>query len=361
MRTELKYYANIQASEKNGKRYIDVEVIDKRISQPLHKPHNMRWNVDDKTYDKFFDKLMNTSLQGPTKELKEGHEHYRPVARLMNQLKKNGSIIGRYELLEDDPEWADYSFNKIKSGEWSAVSPDVTFGYNYSIDDNILTLLGDFDVRGVNFVPKGAFPNAGVVGFNEGIAASVSRSLTQSEILQEKNKMKEEELQAALDESVKSNEELQAKVTELEQVIKQEKEKAKLLAEQADVPGHEVAKQKDLEIEKMQKQLEEQNKFIENLKDTEITKIAAKVADKYALAGHIGRKDVPDKIDELKKYDKNYLEELDSILTNTIEGQRYQPKISPSQINASSLSQKERRRLEGVGYARDEKGEKIVF
>jgi len=137
-----------------GGRYAKVQVIDTTTSKPTD-PHGVRWRVTKGALTRALRTLLSAPLVGPPGLGHEGRTLGRPI-----QVKANGSAEAIYEITDPD------AWEKIQSGEWGAVSPQVLA--NGEIDDDNVVTVTDFVFEHVALVPEGAFPESQVESAFEG-------------------------------------------------------------------------------------------------------------------------------------------------------------------------------------------------
>jgi len=146
----VEYFVAAQAVEQDGKKYAVVEIIDENTSGPCERPPNTRVRINPTGKLRALASLMGTPLVGPPAL---GHATERIVGSAADWCS-NGSTKVLYEI----PDRADWE--RMRSGEWGPVSPEMTPTKAHYEGDTYV--LDDWTWDRVAFVPKGAFPNAGV-------------------------------------------------------------------------------------------------------------------------------------------------------------------------------------------------------
>jgi len=144
------YFVAAQAVEQDGKKYALIEIIDEESSRPCEEPPDTRVRINPAGKLRALAKLMGTALMGPP-EL--GHAAQRVVGSAADW-SSNGATKVLYEI----PVPADWE--RMRSGEWGPVSPKMTPTQAHYEGDTLV--LDEWAWDHVAFVPKGAFPNAGV-------------------------------------------------------------------------------------------------------------------------------------------------------------------------------------------------------
>jgi hypothetical protein len=146
----VEYFVAAQAIERDGKRYALVEIIDENTSGPCEQPPNTRVRINPAGKLRALASLMGTPLMGPPAV---GHAAERIVGSAADW-SSNGATKVLYEI----PDPADWE--RMRSGEWGPVSPEMMPTKAHYEGDTYV--LDDWAWNRVAFVPRGAFPNAGV-------------------------------------------------------------------------------------------------------------------------------------------------------------------------------------------------------
>jgi hypothetical protein len=146
---QLQYEVAAQAIERDGKKYTLIEIIDE--SECKNK-----WRINPAGKAHALAGLFQTPLLGPPEY---GHGAIDVVGRPVD-FESNFHTHVLYEM----PNPADWE--KVWSGEWRAVSPQLSFlKYHYEGDTLVID---EWRFDHVAFVDSGAFPNAGVKSTCEG-------------------------------------------------------------------------------------------------------------------------------------------------------------------------------------------------
>ncbi len=151
------YQASFEVYEEQGKHLAKIHVIDLA-------PNKNDWQVTAPARAKALKTLLDAPLLGPPPEGEKGnvigggpgspHEGlWSPVGRFVD-FQSNHVTHGIAEITKD------YAWEKIKSGEWDAVSPSVLAFIEHQEGD--VAVVDDFNFQHVLFVDKGAYPEAGV-------------------------------------------------------------------------------------------------------------------------------------------------------------------------------------------------------
>jgi hypothetical protein len=158
--------------EQDGKKYALIEIIDESTSRPCEQPPDTPVRISPAGKARALADLMNKPLLGPP-EL--GHEATNVVGHAVDFTSNHATRV-LYEI-PDSKIW-----EEIESGRWGPVSPQMTPRAAHYEDD--IYVLDEWSWDHVAFVPKGAFPNAGVkstsigdprlCGFHQAVAASLS-------------------------------------------------------------------------------------------------------------------------------------------------------------------------------------------
>ena len=146
----IEYFVAAEALQQNDKKYALIEIIDEETSRPCEEPPDTRVRINPAGKLRALARLMGTPLMGPP-EL--GHAAERIVGSAADW-SSNGATKALYEI----PDPADWEH--MRSGEWGPVSPKMTPTQAH-YEGNTL-VLDEWTWDHVAFVPKGAFPNAGV-------------------------------------------------------------------------------------------------------------------------------------------------------------------------------------------------------
>jgi len=166
---KVQYCVSAQAIAQDGKKYALIEVIDE--SECRNK-----WRINPAGKARALADILQKPLLGPP-EL--GHEAMEVVGHPIDFMSNHATRV-LYEIL-DPAVW-----ERIRSAEWGPVSPELTpLAAHYEGD---IFVVDDWSWDHVAFVPKGAFPNAGVkstcigdprsCGFQAGKPCGFSRALT---------------------------------------------------------------------------------------------------------------------------------------------------------------------------------------
>jgi len=146
----IEYFVAAEALRQNDKKYALIEIIDEETSRPCEEPPDTRVRINPAGKLRALARLMGTPLMGPP-EL--GHAASRVVGSAADW-SSNAATKVLYEI----PDPADWE--RMRSGEWGPVSPRMTPSQAHYEGDTLV--LDDWAWDHVAFVPKGAFPNAGV-------------------------------------------------------------------------------------------------------------------------------------------------------------------------------------------------------
>jgi hemerythrin-like domain-containing protein len=169
------YQATFEPYEEQGKHLAKIHVID--LAPNLNK-----WQVTPAARAKALKTLLDSPLLGPPPEGEKGnviggppgspHEGlWSPVGHFVD-FESNHVTHGIAEITKD------YAWEKIKNGEWSAVSPSVLAFLEHQEGD--VAVVDDFNFEHVLFVDKGAYPEAGVestydAGFYQALATAAEK------------------------------------------------------------------------------------------------------------------------------------------------------------------------------------------
>lgn len=374
-KASMTYFSKIEARAVDGKRLIFVEVMDKRVSRPLSEPYRYRWKVDDKSLDASVETLKGKVLNGPIAGLERGHELKRPVARFVDY-EANGSLRAKYELIEDDAEWADYAWQMIQSGHWKYVSAQADFDWNYPVDvkDDIV-YPHRFKFQSVDFVPQGAFPNAGVYQtFSEGLAAMLASESSQARPSREgfdqhigEKKMTDEkelvELQAKHTKELEDiKKEYEAKLDKTGKDLALERERIKILDKKSETVDARTLEAMKEELDKKEKRIADLERADLERKDEKKNVLVTEVADLKVQNGLISSKDAIAEAERLKGLDEPALLELHASLADLTKIRHYLPKTLPNSSGSlkASMDPKERRRIEMFGEYVGDDGNVII-
>jgi len=167
----VQYIAPVQAE---GKRYAVVEIIDEGTSRPVESPPNTRVRINPAGKLAALADLLRLRkpLRGPP-EL--GHAARVNVGVPVDWSSNHVTTV-LYEI-PDPTAW-----ENIHSGRWRAVSPTMTPKKAHYEGD--VFVLDEWVWDDVSFVPRGAWPNAGVkstcegdpqlCGFHKAVASSLA-------------------------------------------------------------------------------------------------------------------------------------------------------------------------------------------
>lgn len=369
VKASIHYYPKIHASTVGGKRFIEVDVLEERVSRPLESPVNRRWKVDEASLKRSVDTIKGTVLMAPVGDLATRHsDEVRPVGTFVDYVISDGKLRAKYELIESDSIWAEYAWSNIQAGLWDAVSVLADYDYNYPIEQE-----GDifyphrFKLNNVEFVTTGAFPGAGVAHtFTEGIAAALSQSFldrpdptlrgTQSNIGEKK--MSEEQVKE-LEELKKQFEEIKASKEKGDKDYALLNEHYLILQKKAENVDTRTLEVVSKELEATQKRLADLEKQKQDEKNAEKRKLASEVSQLKVDNGLIMSKDVISETEHLEAFDTPALQEIHASLSGLAVQRRYLPKTLPNSSTAimASMSPKERRRMELHGEFVNDKGE----
>jgi hypothetical protein len=133
------------------KNYALIEVIDESVTRGLNP-----WRINPAGKLRALAGVLTMPLLGPPRL---GHEAIDAVGHPVD-FTSNRTTSVLYHI----PNPADYE--RIKSGEWKYVSPQLTFLKEHYEGD--VQVIDEWRFDHVAFVEKGAFPNAGVKGTCEG-------------------------------------------------------------------------------------------------------------------------------------------------------------------------------------------------
>jgi transposase-like protein len=166
-KVSFSYQATFEPYEEQGKRLAKIHVIDLA-------PNKNDWQVTAPARAKALKTLLDSPLLGPPPDGEKGnviggppgspHEGlWSPVGKFVD-FSSNHVTHGIAEITKD------YAWQKIKSGEWNAVSPSVLAFLEHREGD--VDVVDDFNFEHVLFVDKGAYPAAGVESTCEGTLGS---------------------------------------------------------------------------------------------------------------------------------------------------------------------------------------------
>jgi hypothetical protein len=147
---KVQYCVRAQAIEQEGKKYALIEIIDENVSRPCEQPPDTRVRINPAGKARALADLLQKPLVGPP-EL--GHDATAIVGHPVDFTSNHATRV-LYEI-PDPNAWA-----RIESRDWGPVSPKMTpLKAHYEGD---VFVLDEWTWDNVAFVPKGAFPNAGV-------------------------------------------------------------------------------------------------------------------------------------------------------------------------------------------------------
>ncbi len=145
----IRYCVRAQAVQQGDKKYALIEIIDENTSNPCEQPANTRVRINPAGKERALAHLLEKPLLGPP-EL--GHQATEVVGKAVNIISNHATRVV-YEV-------PDYVYDKIQSREWGPVSPKMTpTAAHYEGD---VYVLDEWEWDDIPFVPRGAFPNAGV-------------------------------------------------------------------------------------------------------------------------------------------------------------------------------------------------------
>ena len=146
----VQYCIRAQAVKQDGKKYALIEVIDENVSGPCESPPATKVRINAAGKARALATLLDKPLLGPP-EL--GHDATEIVGHPVDFTSNHATRV-LYEI-PDSENW-----HRIDRGEWGPVSPKMTpLEAHYEGDTFVLD---EWTWDNVAFVPKGAFPNAGV-------------------------------------------------------------------------------------------------------------------------------------------------------------------------------------------------------
>jgi hypothetical protein len=157
------YQATFEPYEMQGKRFAKIRVIDL-------SPNENKWQVTASARARALKTLLDSPLVGPPPLGEYGnvyggppgsphHGYWTPVGQFVD-FESNHATYGIAEITKD------YAWEKIKSQEWSAVSPSILASVEHQEGD--LAVVDDFVFNHVLFVDQPAYPEAGVKQLCEG-------------------------------------------------------------------------------------------------------------------------------------------------------------------------------------------------
>jgi len=177
----VQYYVRAQAVERDEKKYALIEVIDEDVSGPCESPPATSIRINPAGKARALAGLLDMPLLGPP-EL--GHEATQVVGRPVDFTSNHAT-----QVLYEIPNLQNW--NRIDRGEWGPVSPKMTPITAHYEDD--IFVLDEWMWDNIAFVPKGAYPSAGVkstcvgdprlCGFTGAIMASLNSSKSRLETL----------------------------------------------------------------------------------------------------------------------------------------------------------------------------------
>ena len=147
---QLNYCVSAQATERDGKKYALIEVIDENVSGPCEQPPATKIRINPAGKARALGSLLEKPLLGPP-DL--GHHATQVVGHPVDFTSNHVTSV-LYEI--PDPE----VWQQIESGKWGPVSPLMTPTKTHYEGDTYV--LDEWTWDNVAFVPKGAFSNAGV-------------------------------------------------------------------------------------------------------------------------------------------------------------------------------------------------------
>jgi hypothetical protein len=172
------YQATFEPYEEQGKHLAKIHVIDLA-------PNKNKWQVTPAARAKALKTLLDSPLLGPPPDGQKGnviggapgspHEGlWSPVGYFID-FESNHVTHGIAEITKD------YAWEKIKSGEWQAVSPSVLAFLEHQEGD--VAVVDDFNFEHVLFVDKGAYPDAKVestydAGFYQALANAAEQQVS---------------------------------------------------------------------------------------------------------------------------------------------------------------------------------------
>ena len=140
---QLQYQVAAQAIEQDGKKYALIEVIDE--SECRNK-----WRINPAGKARALAGLLETPLLGPPTL---GHGAIDAVGHPVDFVSNHATKV-LFEI--KDPAY----YERIRSGEWKYVSPQLTFLKDHYEGD--AQVIDEWRFDHVAFVERGAFPDAGV-------------------------------------------------------------------------------------------------------------------------------------------------------------------------------------------------------
>jgi hypothetical protein len=147
---KVQYCVSAQAIEQDGKKYALIEIIDENVSRPCEEPPDTRVRINPAGKARALASLLEKPLLGPPSL---GHEATEVVGRPVDFTSNHATRV-LYEIPDPDV------WKEIDSGRWGPVSPRMTpLAAHY--EDEVY-VLDEWVWDNVAFVPKGAFPSAGV-------------------------------------------------------------------------------------------------------------------------------------------------------------------------------------------------------
>jgi len=146
----VRYCVRAQAVEQNGKKYALIEVIDESLSNPVEQPSGARVRINPAGKARALASVLEKPLFGPPEF---GHDATQVVGRPVDFTSNHVTRV-LYEI----PNPVDWE--RMRSGDWGPVSPQLSpLATHYEGDELVLD---EWTWDNVAFVPRGAFPNAGV-------------------------------------------------------------------------------------------------------------------------------------------------------------------------------------------------------
>lgn len=146
----VRYCVKAEAIEQDGKKYTLIEVIDENVSGPCEQPPSTKVRINPAGKARALSTLLEKPLLGPP-EL--GHDATQGVGHPVDFTSNHATRV-LYEIPKAE------IWEEIHSGRWGPVSPKMTPTEAHYEGDTFV--LDEWEWDNVAFVPKGAFPNAGV-------------------------------------------------------------------------------------------------------------------------------------------------------------------------------------------------------
>jgi len=146
----VQYCVKAEAIEQDGKKYALIEVIDENVSGPCEEPASTRVRINPAGKARALSTLLEKPLLGPP-EL--GHDATQAVGHPVDFTSNHATRV-LYEIPKAE------IWEEIHSGRWGPVSPKMTPTEAHYEGDTFV--LDEWEWDNIAFVPKSAFPNAGV-------------------------------------------------------------------------------------------------------------------------------------------------------------------------------------------------------